>query len=121
MRWIALSSALLGLGALLLSGALVREALLYPARSKTTIQTLERLAAEISANGRRTGRLPGDRTELANQLGHKLPVNAWRRPIDYKAQSATEFRLSNTSPYPHWDIFEYDSTKSQQAVLVTPF
>jgi hypothetical protein len=40
-------------------------------------------------------------------------------PIDYKVISSNQFKFFTISPAE--DVFSYDSRKSEQGVLVTPF
>src|SRR5215204_3268097 len=67
------------------------------------------------------GELPTDKIELATKFKIAVPNSAWNKPIDYKRLGATNFQLKTLSPYPYWEILEYNSSVPERGVAVFLF
>ena len=104
-----------------LIGTLIIDQKLYPRRSRATKDTVEHLVVEVLDVKKAVGKLPQSEVELVKVLKHAMPANAWGKRIEYKFESENRFRILTTSPYPHWDMFEYDSAQSQKGVDIVRF
>ncbi len=122
MRWCVVGCVCCALATVLivLIGWLMEERA-YPARCRATRQTILTLAGRILQAEQETGRLPGSRGDLARQINGGFLKDAWGGPVDYQLESTNRFRLTAMSPYPHLDMFEYDSAHPQLGVQIESF
>jgi hypothetical protein len=78
-------------------------------------------AAQVYDYRKKVGVLPQGEVDLVGVLKELPPKDGWGSPITYQLVSTNRFRLSAISPYPHLDMFEYDSSKSPSDVEVVSF
>ena len=93
----------------------------YPRNLAQAKQTIERLGFEISTIQNRTGKLPQSQAGLENYLNHKMPDFPWGEKIKYERVNTNRSKLEANSPYPFWDMIEYDSASLSNGVSVVSF
>jgi hypothetical protein len=89
--------------------------------TKTALE-IRKLASEIERSGQQS-RLPRNEAELVQRLHKPIPRSAWNTRLDYKLlpQNSDHFRISTTSLFPGWLMFEYNSATPEKGVVVNSF
>jgi hypothetical protein len=101
--------------------AIIYDRYAYPERRAITITHLNHLITYISEYQKQNGVLPPSLTNLPGVTANGLVRDAWGRPIRYKVTSSNQFQLLTISPFPQYDAIYYDSRKSKQGILVSPY
>lgn len=76
--------------------------------NERTITIMRDLAIDVEAVRLRLGAAPTNEAQLVQLLGRPLPRSGWDELIKYENVDGN-FRIQTFSPYPWWEVFEYNS------------
>ncbi len=93
----------------------------YPGRREKTRLRMSEYVVLIDKVRTQSGQLPTGIGEIEKISGSGRAVDAWGGAIDYEVYKTNCYRLEAVSPYPHWDIFSYDSAKPAVGIAIYPF